>query len=608
MKKSILMFILILSCATSNAQWTPAGDRLKTRWAKDVSPENPLPEYPRPIMERGEWRNLNGLWDYAIRKAGESEPSQYDGKILVPFAVESSLSGVGRTVGKENNLWYHRTFKIPSEWKGKNIILHFGAVDWLSEIYINGIKTAVHRGGFTGFEVNITPFLKPGEQELTVKVWDPSNEGYQPAGKQNVKPGGIMYTTVTGIWQTVWIEPVPELHIKSVLPEADIDGKKLTVETAIAGLRLSGGEYIEATLKDGAKTVASAKSAAGETIELIVEDPKLWTPDTPFLYDLEISLFSGRRQVDKVKSYAAMRKVSMKRDGAGTSDGVVRMQLNNKDIFHFGPLDQGYWPDGLYTAPTDEALAFDIVKTKDLGFNMIRKHQKVEPARWYYHCDRLGMLVWQDMPSGDGQAKVDQRHYSDVEITRTPESEANFRNEWKAIIELLKPQPCIVMWVVFNEAWGQFKTVELSDWTKSLDRTRLVNPASGGNSQLTGDVLDVHIYPKPKLCLYDPERTTVLGEYGGLGMPVEGHLWDVKNSWGYVQFDNKKAITDKYVEYGEALLSLVKPYYSGAVYTQTTDVEIEVNGLLTYDRELVKYEEERIRKINTEISRSLDSK
>jgi beta-galactosidase/beta-glucuronidase len=604
-KKNIFLLPLIFVYVTAGAQWKPAGDSLKTRWAKDVSPENVLPEYPRPIMERTDWMNLNGLWDYAIVPAGQSEPSQYDGKILVPFAVESSLSGVQKTVGKENELWYRTSIRIPSKWKGKNILLHFGAVDWQAEVYINDIKIGSHHGGFTGFSFDITPYLVQSEQKLTLKVWDPSNEGFQPAGKQNVRPGGIMYTSVTGIWQTVWIEPVNAIHIKSVLPVADIDKKKLTVSSEIENA--DKGEYIQAILKDGNTVISSAQSVAGQPVELYVDDPKLWTPDSPFLYDLEIKLYSaGGKQVDAVKSYAAMRKVSMKRDGTGTADGVVRMQLNNKDIFHFGPLDQGYFPDGLYTAPTDEALVFDIIKTKDLGFNMIRKHQKVEPARWYYHCDKLGMLVWQDMPSGDRQAKVDQRHYSDVEITRAAESEANFRTEWKGIIDLLKPQPCIVMWIVFNEAWGQFKTVEISDWTKRYDPTRLVNPASGGNSVHTGDILDVHIYPKPKLCLYDPERPTILGEYGGIGMPINGHLWDEKNSWGYVKFNSIKESTDVYVEYGEALLSLVKPYYSGAVYTQTTDVEIEVNGLMTYDRELVKYEEDRIKKINSSISHSLD--
>lgn len=589
---------------TVEAQWKPAGEKLKTRWAKEVSPECPLPEYPRPIMERERWQNLNGLWDYAIRPKGEGAPQQYEGKILVPFAVESSLSGVCRTVGKDSILWYRRTFSLPSGWKGERILLHFGAVDWLSEVYVNGIKATVHKGGFTGFAIDVTPFLKSGVQELIVKVWDPSNRGYQPAGKQNVKPGGIMYTAVTGIWQTVWLEPVSEFHIQSVLPEADVDGGRLVVGAEVS--RGCQGGYIEAVLRDGGAIVATGKSVVGETVDLHISDPKLWTPDTPFLYDLELTLFAGGRRVDNVKSYAAMRKVSMKRDGSGSNDGVVRMRLNDVDIFHFGPLDQGYWPDGLYTAPTDEALAFDIIKTKDLGFNMIRKHQKVEPARWYYHCDRLGMLVWQDMPSGDAQAKVDQRHYSDVEIVRSVESEANFRSEWRAVIDFLRAQPCVVMWVLFNEAWGQFKTDELTEWTKSYDRTRLINPASGGNSRMVGDVLDVHIYPKPKLCLYDSERTTVLGEYGGLGMAVEGHVWEAGKSWGYVQLEDRDAMTDKYVEYGEALFSLIGPYYSGAVYTQTTDVEVEVNGLLTYDREVVKYDEDRIRAINLKISRSLD--
>jgi len=604
MKKILVLFLVCgvyagAYCNTS-VEWKPAGEKIKTVWGENLDPDNVLPEYPRPLVERTEWLNLNGLWDLTIQPVESNLPTQYDEKILVPFPVESSLSGIGRQIDETQVLWYRKEFSIPAAWKNRNIILNFGAVEWKAEVFVNGIKIGSHTGGYTPFSFDITPFLTKGKQCLAVKVWDPTDKYYQPRGKQVSKPDNIVYTPSSGIWQTVWLEPVAEKHITNlrILPNVD----KQTVSINIDAENGEAGDYVRIKVFDGDLTVIDYKSTFSTAIELPLNNPKLWSPDSPFLYNMEISLISGGKESDRVKSYFAMRKISTRRD----KQGIMRIQLNNRDIVQFGLLDQGFWCDGLYTAPSDEALIFDIEESKKLGCNMLRKHIKVEPARWYYHCDRLGMLVWQDMPSGDGQAKVDQRHYSNVEIKRTAESETNFRAEWKGIMDLLKPQPCVVMWVVFNEAWGQFKTVEMSDWTKSYDPTRLVNPASGGNSVLTGDILDVHIYPKPKLCLYDPERPTVLGEYGGIGMPIKGHLWDEKNSWGYVKFNSIKETTDVYVEYGEALLSLVKPYYSGAVYTQTTDVEIEVNGLMTYDRELVKYEEDRIREINTKISHSLD--
>jgi len=333
------------------------------------------------------------------------------------------------------------------------------------------------------------------------------------------------------------------------------------------------------------------------------ENVKLWSPDDPFLYDLEITLFDGTTPVDKVKSYAAMRKYSTKRD----SRGIVRLQLNNKDLFQFGPLDQGWWPDGLYTAPTDEALLYDIQKTKDFGFNMIRKHVKVEPARWYTHCDRLGMIVWQDMPSGDrGPGWNSRDYFKGPESMRTAESEANYRKEWKEIIDYLYSNPSVGVWVPFNEAWGQFKTKEIVEWTKQYDPSRLVNPASGGNHYPVGDILDLHNYPQPDLYLYDAQRATVLGEYGGIGLALKDHLWEPNRNWGYVQFDNSKDVTDEYVKFAEMLKPLILHGFSAAVYTQTTDVEVEVNGLMTYDRAVVKMDEPRIRKVNQEICRILD--
>jgi beta-galactosidase/beta-glucuronidase len=586
----------------SYSQWNPSKDRIRTKWAEEVNPSNVLPEYPRPAMERQQWSNLNGLWDYAVLPVGAAEPDAFDGKILVPFAIESNLSGVEKRLGRNNELWYRRTFTVPAAWKGKQTLLHFGAVDWKAEVYVNDVKVGAHQGGYTPFSFDITPWLKQGEQKLVVKVWDPTNDGYQPRGKQTNRPEGIWYTPVSGIWQTVWLEPVAKKHIVAVVPMANIDAKRLSVNVCVAGA--SHGDMVEVSVKDAGKIVATVKAAAGQQIDIPVKDMKLWSPETPFLYDLETSLYENGKLQDKVAGYAAMRKISANAD----KNGIIRMQLNNKDYFQLGPLDQGWWPDGLYTAPTDEALKYDIQKTKELGYNMIRKHVKVEPARWYTHCDRLGILVWQDMPSG-GNSPQWQMHqfFEGQEVVRTPESEANFRQEWKEIIDLLKPNPSIVVWVPFNEAWGQFKCAEIATWTKHYDPSRLVNPASGGNHYLdAGDILDIHHYPNPRIILLNTRKVNVLGEYGGIGYAVEGHLWQKDRNWGYVQYKSTKEVTDEYVKFAEQLKETIERGYSAAVYTQTTDVEGEVNGLMTYDRKVIKVEEERMKQINREVCTSLD--
>lgn len=603
MKKKLFLIALMLPGVALFAQWKPAGDKLKTKWAETIDVKNVLPEYPRPIMERTAWFNMNGLWEYAIAEVGQQEPQKFDGEILVPFAVESSLSGVQKELGKNKELWYKRTFTVPANWKNKTILLHFGAVDWKTDVFVNDVKVGSHKGGYTPFSFDITPFLTSGNQKLVVKVWDPTDDGYQAIGKQKNKPEGIWYTPVSGIWQTVWMEPVNTKYISNVKTVPDIDRNMLSV--GVCTENTVSGDIIEVIVKDGSTTVAKQKFAAGQNIEIGIPNAKLWSPDSPFLYDLEINLYEKGKLQDNIKSYAAMRKVSSKRD----ENGIVRLQLNNKDYFQFGPLDQGWWPDGLYTAPSDEALVYDIKKTKDFGYNMIRKHVKVEPARWYTHCDRLGILVWQDMPNGNGhQSPQWQMHqyFTGTEMIRSAQSEADYRREWKDIMDYLYSYPSIVTWVPFNEAWGQFKTVEIAEWTKAYDPSRLVNPASGGNHYRTGDILDLHNYPNPRLFLYDADRATVLGEYGGIGLPLQDHLWQPDKNWGYVQFKNAKEVTDEYVKYGEQLKKLIKVGFSAAVYTQTTDVEGEVNGLMTYDRKQVKLEEDRLRKINQEICNSLN--
>lgn len=602
MKKTlILTAAALLTTLGGMAQWQPAGDRIRTAWSEEIDPQNVLPEYPRPQMVRSEWKNLNGLWNYAIRPLGE-QPAAFDGEILVPFAVESSLSGVGERLGSKNELWYERTFEISPKWNGKRILLHFGAVDWKADVWVNGISVGSHTGGYTPFSFDITAALAKGENTLRVRVWDPTDEGYQPRGKQVNNPNGIWYTPVSGIWQTVWLEAVPQQYIREVRTTPDLDRKTFRVEVPVCNAQ--PGDLVEVTLYDGGAEVASARALNGATVELTLADPKCWSPDSPFLYDMKVALLRNGRRIDAVESYAAMRKFSTLRD----KNGIVRLALNNKPLFQFGPLDQGWWPDGLYTAPTDEALAFDVIKTKELGNNMIRKHVKVEPARWYYHCDKTGMIVWQDMPNGD-QGPQWQMHsyFTGEERHRSAESEACYRKEWKEIIDYLYSFPSIGVWVPFNEAWGQFKGPEIAEWTKAYDPSRLVNPASGGNHYLTGDILDLHHYPQPKMTLLDTNRATVLGEYGDIGLVIPDHVW-VKNrdNWGYTRFNSPKEVTDEYARYADELLRLIGCGFAAAVYTQTTDVEVEVNGLMTYDRKVVKVEEERIREINRTICNSLN--
>ena len=511
--KHLLGFALLLATSVSccnqheeTCQWTPAGDKIMTSWAEQVDPANVLPEYPRPQLVRGEWQNLNGLWDYAITEK-DAKPETYEGKILVPFAAESALSGVGRSVTEKDALWYSREFRVPRQWKGRRVMLNFGAVDWKTEVYVDGQLAGEHIGGYDPFSFDITDLLVKGKtHNLTVKVYDQTNLWYQPCGKQIFNPRSIWYTPVTGIWQTVWMEPVEAAHVESYMAVADLAEGKINVAVEAAGL--ADGDVCKVELYDGQTLVAEAE---GADVALPVAEPKLWSPDSPFLYDLKVSVVRDGKPVDEVKGYAAMREISVARD----ENGHKRMLLNGEPLFQYGPLDQGWWPDGLYTAPTDEALAFDIEKTKEFGYNMIRKHVKVEPARWYWHCDRLGMLVWQDMPSvKHGDNKWGRHAYdtgTDSQITQ--EGKDNYYNAWGQIINDFKVFPSIVVWVPFNEAWGQFDTDAVVKFTREQDPTRLINYASGGNfERCSGDILDLHNYPDPEMYLYDPEYVNVLGE------------------------------------------------------------------------------------------------
>ncbi|MGN7886058.1 glycoside hydrolase family 2 protein [Dyadobacter endophyticus] len=584
--------------------WKYVQGKIVTPWAEKVVAQNPHPDYPRPQMIRQNWQNMNGLWDYAIVPKGavDAKPAAFDGKILVPFAVESALSGVGKTVGKDSILWYQRLIDFAPKLKDQRVLIHFGAVDWKAEVFVNGKPAGSHQGGFDPFTFDITDLLvKKKQQEIVVKVWDPSSDGPQPRGKQIKNPHGIWYTPVTGIWQTVWLETVATSHIARITPVADIDKQILTVNTEVAGA--GAADKVKIIAWDGSAKVAEQEVAAGQPASLTIGDAKLWSPDSPSLYDLTVTLTRSGKVIDEVKSYAAMRKIGVQVD----ENGIQRMTLNNKFLFQYGPLDQGWWPDGLYTAPTDEALKFDILKTKEMGFNMIRKHVKVEPARWYRYCDELGMLVWQDMPSGDLGNNWEMRPGitgNETDKKRTPESENIYKTEWKAIMDANRFFPSIVVWVPFNEAWGQFKTAEITDWTMQYDPSRLVNSASGGNFEPVGHIIDLHNYPAPVMPrpdLFGRKQIIVLGEFGGLGLPVDQHVWQQKDNWGYQSFKNQEELYNRYESFINRFEPLIKKGLSAAVYTQTTDVEVETNGLMTYDRKVIKFSEAKLKQIHSKL-------
>jgi len=603
---SVLMAALSLNQA--RAAWQPAKGPLATKWAKDVKPSKALPEYPRPQMAREKWENLNGLWDYAIVDRAAAQPAQWDGQILVPFCVESALSGVMKPLTEKQRLWYHRTFKVPGGWKGQRVMLHFGAVDWEATVTVNGKELGTHKGGFDGFSFDITDALKPsGEQEIVVVVWDPSDRGPQAKGKQVLRPGGIMYTATSGIWQTVWLEPVNQNHIRAVTITPDVDGGTARVVVDVANS--SAACWIEAEVRESGVVQSRQTGKADEPIVLRIKHPKLWSPESPFLYDLKLTLKAqDGAMLDGLSSYFGMRKI----DIATAPDGYQRIRLNNQFVFQLGFLDQGFWPDGLYTAPTDEALRFDIEAVRKLGCNMVRKHVKIEPQRWYYWCDKLGLLVWQDMVSGKN-SETGRRLYE---------------HELQLMIEQHFNHPSIVMWVNFNEGWGQFDTPRIYELVKKLDPTRLVNASSGGKSANScGEVADMHHYPGPAAPVAGPRpsrQVAVLGEFGGLGLIAKDHVWAKLNQdklRGNAAYRDQRTDRPRIVEtpYGtgwEIPLNLDKDRmmrdwrqwdeetfireYGGlldfvpqlcmekglaaAVYTQLTDVENELNGLLTYDR------------------------
>lgn len=586
---SICLTLSALSVYTAQAEdWKPAGGTLLSKFAGDLDPAAPHKDYyPRPQLVRAEWENLNGFWDYSIQPSAQQSMTASQGKILVPFAVESSLSGVAKRVGKENNLWYKTRFVVPQKWQGKRIMMNFGAVDWRCEVLVNGKKVGGHQGGYAPFGIDITDALSGnGQQEMILKVWDPTTDGPQPIGKQHNNPNGIWYTPVTGIWQTVWMEPVSEARVTKVKPVFDLEKKIVSIN-------------IFAKNAEGCSVAIDGKTApiknGKAVIDLSVEGKKYWTPDTPVLYDFTAVLQKDGKETDRVNSYYALRKISLGK----TEDGHVRLMLNNQFVFQHGPLDQGWWPDGLYSAPTLNALIYDIKMLKAFGFNMLRKHVKVEPAIYYYYCDKLGMLVWQDMPSGDPKHYIPPKAEKDA--VRDPESVAIYEAELKDMIASFDFFPSIIVWVPFNEGWGQFDTPRIVEMVRALDDSRLVNGTSGWADRNCSDMHDMHKYPGPGMFPTEEKRASVLGEYGGLGLPIKGHSWKENGNWGYVSFDDKEGLFRRYRQLNRQLRPLILNGLSAAVYTQTTDVEVEVNGLMSYDRAVVKVPVEKMFQSNTKL-------
>ena len=574
--------ILGILATVADGEWKVPQGVMMTRWGKQVTPQNAWREYPRPQFRREDkWKNLNGLWQYSVGQQSRI-PEVYQGEILVPFPLESALSGVKRLLEPGETLWYRRTFRHETP-AGHRTQLHFEAVDYACRIYLNGTDIGSHLGSSDPFQFDITSALRAGENELIVSVID-ETAATQTLGKQSLKPKGIYYTRVSGIWQTVWLEDVPARHFRMVKMKPRIAEGTLRVLPTLAGEPLKE-ERIVITVRDGDRVVGTADAA----LSVRIPDAKLWSPDQPHLYDITMDLYERDVLVDRVESYAAMREVGTIRGPAGQ----IRMTLNGKVIFHYGPLDQGWWPDGLLTPPSDEAMRFDVDFLKQAGFNMIRKHIKVEPRRFYAHCDRVGMLVWQDMPSTGGRPFWSKLAPNPVEDSWPADQHAQFITELKAMVSSLRNHPSIVMWIPFNERWGQHETIRVGQLMENLDVTRLLNIASGGNFFPVGDVADRHNYPEPMFPFEDrrfDDYVKVIGEFGGHGLVVAGHQWNSEmRNWGYGDLPaTKEEYSQRYRKTFEQLMKLRRRGVAAGVYTQTTDVEGEVNGLMTYDREVQK--------------------
>jgi len=607
MRKNILLIPFLFFVSHLQAQsWKTLEGMITSKWAKTVTPENVWQDYPRPQFERTQWKNLNGLWNFAILKNNQAQPKKFQGKILVPFSFESALSGVGKNITPEDKMWYKKTFSIPKNWGNKDVLIHFEAVDYNCAVWVNDILVGTHKGGFDRFSFNITPYLKAsGSQKIVLAVTDGTNFSSQPRGKQQINASGIYYTPVSGIWQTVWLESVSsETYLKEVKITTDIDQNKVTI-VPFSNISLVGGYRVIVDVFYNSEKIVSGITAPNEGLYLDIPEAKLWSPDHPHLYDIKLKFINlTGKVIDEVDSYFGMRKISL-----GDHKGVKYLFLNNKPLFHYGTLDQGWWPDGLLTPPSDEAMRYDIEMTKAMGFNMIRKHVKIEPDRWYYHCDKLGIMVWQDMPSYNRLAlktpeemqvterkdriynRLERLERGELDGFRRAEDASQFEMELRRMVDIHFNSPSIVMWVPFNEGWGQYDTCRISDYVKSLDPNRLVNPTSGWSLRACGDIYDIHTY---QVDLTTPttvqNRATVIGEFGGIGYPIKENLWNPQmNNWGYQTYYNREDLLKNYIYKFDQIVKMKEENgLSAAVYTQTTDVEGEINGLMTYDRKVIK--------------------
>jgi beta-galactosidase/beta-glucuronidase len=593
-----LLASLILGGASGravSADWKIADAPLLTIWAEKVNPNNPLPEYPRPMMERADWLNLNGVWEFQEAQAGDAVPQgrELNGVILVSFPWESALSGV-RKQFDSRRAWYRRSFDVPAVWSGKRVLLHFGAVDWEATVYVNGRSVGTHRGGYDAFSFDITAFLRrDAANEIIVGVFDPGNDAGIAVGKQENSrfnnPQRYSYCPSSGIWQTVWLEATPENAITGLHSVPDIDRETLTVTVNTTPL---GTNYsLEVTALDAGKVVGQSRGQPNRPIVVSVKNPRLWSPVSPHLYDLRVTLQRDGTAVDEVKSYFGMRKIAIKRHVINGRDGLMKLELNNKFMFQFGPLDQGFWPDGLHTAPTEEALRWDVEQMKAWGCNMVRKHIKVEPQRWYYWCDKLGLIVWQDMPSTFKK--------------RSEEEKTQFETELQRMIKSHWNHPSIVNWIVFNEHWGAYNVERLTEMVMALDPSRVVTGNSGmdaGRPHIdyeVGHIKDNHHYRLPTNPMASSRRAAVNGEYGAIGYLPDGHVWDADGPWVHYNYKDKEAATVEYENFAKQLLKFRdEDNLSGAVYTQLTDVENEMNGFFTYDRKVEKLDRERVAKAN----------
>ena len=589
---------LLVSCSSKEKEssWAVAGDKILTAWADEVDPSDVWNEYPRPQLYRPghmNWMSLNGLWKYAVKDKLSSCPSEFDGEILVPFAIESALSGVGKRLTPEDALWYETSFNVPRSWKRKHVRLNFEAVDYYAEVYVNGKEVGTHKGGYTHFSFDITPYLNnKGEQTLSLKVLDATDDNTQPRGKQVSNPSGIWYTSVSGIWQTVWLESTPVEYIENLKITPDYDGHKVIIE--VTG---KPEEYVY-IVKDYDQVIKTV--AGGKTVEIDMGDFHSWSPEEPFLYGLTV-----KSAEDEVNSYFGMRKFSVSKD----EKGIARIFLNNRPYFMKGVLDQGYWSDGYYTAPDDEAMVYDIQKVKEMGFNTIRKHIKIEPLRWYYHCDRLGMLVWQDMVSGGteysflttgvlpflGITLKDDKYAS---FSRKEQASRDlYEKEMQNTVSLLYNTVSLALWVPFNEGWGQFDSVRITNELKILDATRLIDHASGWHDQKAGDLNSKHIYFS-KIKIRHDSRVSALTEYGGYSWLISEHSYN-DAGYGYRQYESREDLQQAFRNLHEKeIMPQIEKGLSAVIYTQLSDVE---NGLMTFDRQIVKYDEQFVREIMDKI-------